>query len=75
MHLQGFDDYGAAFALWGASDTGFDDHSGGMQVKGKLGQKTSRLTPAFLMSRTRSDQPLSYVIGFVLRSDPERYDP
>jgi hypothetical protein len=23
MHLQGFDDYGAAAALWGASDTGF----------------------------------------------------
>jgi len=22
MHLQGFDDYGAAAALWGASDTG-----------------------------------------------------
>ena len=42
MHLQGFDDYGAAFALWGASDTGFNDHSEGLQVKGKLGQKTSR---------------------------------
>ena len=24
MHLQGFDDYGAAAALWGASDTGFN---------------------------------------------------
>jgi hypothetical protein len=23
MHLQVFDDYGAAAALWGASDTGF----------------------------------------------------
>jgi hypothetical protein len=23
MALQGFDDYGAAAALWGASDTGF----------------------------------------------------
>jgi len=23
MHLQGFDDYGAAAALWGASDAGF----------------------------------------------------
>ena len=23
MSLQGFDDYGAAAALWGASDTGF----------------------------------------------------
>jgi hypothetical protein len=23
MHLQGFDDYGAVAALWGASDTGF----------------------------------------------------
>jgi len=45
VHLQGFDDYGAAFALWGASDTGFNDHSGGLQVKGKLGQKTSRMTP------------------------------
>ena len=47
VHLQGFDDYGAAFALWGSSGTGFSDHRGGLQVRGKLGRKTSRLTPVF----------------------------
>jgi hypothetical protein len=61
VHLRGFDDYGAAFALWGASDTGFNDHSRGLQVKGKLGQKTSRLFdpgfPKYLLP-ARTGQPL-----------------
>ncbi len=47
MHLQGFDDYGAAFALWGASDTGFNDDRGGLQVKGKLGQENVPSDPGF----------------------------